>query len=382
MTAGRRDADIRTWLTNPMSSDMKRAIDRLARLDDVTTIAVMPDAHLAHDVCIGTVTATTRTLLPQAVGSDIGCGMAAIAFDATSEVLAEEPVARSLLEGLATSVPIRKHAAATIPRGGNPAECVRTLSDPRLDTIRRRDGRVQLGTLGRGNHFLELQADVVDDRLWLMVHSGSRAIGSAVHRHHLERGERQSGGLVTLDAESDRGRAYLADAEWAIAYADASRRAMVEAASRLLFERTGIRSDPSTLRTCHHNHVARERYGDSWLWVHRKGAIAASSGEVGIIPGSMGSMSYHVVGRGVDAALRSSSHGAGRAMSREQARRRISGRELVGEMRGVWFDESKASALRDEAPSAYRNIGAVMRAQRKLTRIERRLRPLLSYKGV
>jgi tRNA-splicing ligase RtcB (3'-phosphate/5'-hydroxy nucleic acid ligase) len=132
---------------------------------------------------------------------------------------------------------------------------------------------------------------------------------------------------------------------------------------------------------CVHNFLRRETHSGTDLWVHRKGAISARAGEPGVVPGSMGTPTFHVVGRGSSRSLCSSSHGAGRAMSRGEARRKIGAGELRRQLRGVWFDERRADALRDEAPAAYKDIGRVMRAQSELTKIVRRLRPVLSYKG-
>ncbi len=152
---------------------------------------------------------------------------------------------------------------------------------------------------------------------------------------------------------------------------------MAEQVAQLLADLFGIRPLPGPPIACHHNFVRHE----GGLWVHRKGAISARHDELGVIPGSMGTASFHVRGRGATDALRSSSHGAGRTMPRKAARRRISPRALHAQMAGVWFDHRLAPRLVDEAPAAYKDIGAVMRAQRPLTRITRRLRPLLAYKG-
>lgn len=254
------------------------------------------------------------------------------------------------------------------------------LSTERLVKSRRRDGLVQLGTLGRGNHFLELQSDD-EGALWLMIHSGSRSMGQAVAGHHLKRCAIEPEGLRYLEADSEAGRAYLNDVAWARAYARANRLEMVEAVAALMAELFGVEMDEGSAIHCDHNHVRRERHGGAELWVHRKGAVSASEGEPGIIPGSMGSVSFHTEGRGCAAALRSSAHGAGRAMSRTEARERVTTRALRRQMKGVWFDEERAGRLRDEAPSSYKDIGAVMRAQKELTRVVRRVRPLLAYKG-
>jgi tRNA-splicing ligase RtcB len=166
---------------------------------------------------------------------------------------------------------------------------------------------------------------------------------------------------------------------WAIAYAGRNRAAMQARAAALVEEVLGVGAEEGF--ACDHNHVRRERHLSEELWVHRKGAISAGEGEPGIIPGSMGAPSFHVEGRGCDEALGSSSHGAGRALSRAEARARIPPRRLLGELDGVYFDRRLAARLVDEAPSAYKDIGAVMRAQRALTRVVRRLRPVLAFKA-
>lgn len=385
------------WLCDPLPVDVRLAVERIARDDDVRHVAVMPDVHLAAGVCVGNVIATSRLIYPQAIGGDIGCGMAAIAFDCGADALARESIAREMLDGLRAAVPAlrhrSRHAAPELPaelRGTDSA--APRLTSEALVTTATREGRVELGTLGRGNHFLEFQADD-EGRLWLMIHSGSRCIGQAIHALHIRRAERSAGGLFHLDADSAAGQAYLQDMEWACRYADANRRCMIVAAAELLRRTTGAQSIAESLFTCDHNHVRRESHrrdvisaspaaGPGLLYVHRKGAISARDGEPGIIPGSMGTLSFHVVGRGAARALCSSSHGAGRRFSRETARRRVAERDLLSQMRDVWFDERLARRLCEEAPAAYKDIEAVFRAQRELTRVIRRLRPVLVYKGV
>ncbi len=373
-------ARIAKWLAEPLPKDVARSIERLAAAEDVRHMAVMPDVHLSGDVCVGLAVATERLIYPAAVGGDIGCGMAAIACNAASDVL-DGPTAVLLLESLSRSVPAMRHSRATLPE--LPAAILeQPLSDPRLAKLVPRDGRVQLATLGRGNHFLELQSDQ-EGRLWIMLHSGSRAMGQAITAHHVAMAERQSGRrkLPWLDAESTEGQAYLADVAWAVAYARASRLAMLRTLERLIEELLGCGLLWETLIHANHNHVCREVHLGEPLWVHRKGALPAGEGVAGVIPGSMGTASYHVTGRGCGQSLCSSSHGAGRALSRGEAAQSISPRQLIREMRGVWFDTRMSRQLCDEAPSAYKDVQAVMRAQRDLTRIDRQLRPLLSYKG-
>ncbi|HZU39370.1 MAG TPA: RtcB family protein [Gemmataceae bacterium] len=373
-------AVVRRWLAEPLPADVTLAIDRLAQTEDVRHIAVMPDVHLSEEVCTGTVVATGHRLLPHAVGSDIGCGMAAVCFAAPADLLDDERAAARLLAGLYRVVPTMRHPRATL-RDRLPAVLDDApLSHPSLDKLKQRDGRVQFATLGRGNHFLEFQADT-EGLLWLMVHSGSRALGQAITVQHLGQAESADTGVRFLDADSPAGLAYLHDMEWACAYADQSRQAMIEAVAALMLELFGVAADTASLIRCNHNHVRRETHLGTALWVHRKGAVSAQQGEAGIIPGSMGTLSFHVEGRGCNEALCSSSHGAGRLLSRTEARQTVSVRDLEREMKGVWFDHRLAERLRDEAPRAYKDVRAVMRAQRDLTRIVRELRPILSYKG-
>ena len=370
-------APVCQWLAEPLPADVRNALDRLAAAEDVRHVAVMPDVHLSHEVCVGTVIATRRLIYPNAVGGDIGCGMAAVALDCHAEAIAGAAEATRLFAALYQAVPLnRQPRAAPLPAALQDAP----LSDPRLEVLKRRDGRVQFGTLGRGNHFVEFQADE-EGRLWLMAHTGSRAVGQAVRDLHLTRAGKSAGGLHWLDAQTPEGEAYLSDADWARRYADASRRAILQAVGQVMASLFNVRMLDDTLITCDHNHVRRETHFGEALWVHRKGATSAAADEPGVIPGSMGSASYHVEGRGHPDALCSSSHGAGRAMSRQETRSVVSARRLRDELAGVWFDPRMAERLRDEAPSAYKDVAAVMRAQRDLTRIIRKLRPVLSYKG-
>jgi tRNA-splicing ligase RtcB len=371
-------SEISVWHDGPLPDGVKASAQRLAASDGVRRVALMPDAHLAEDVCVGTVVGTTGTLYPAAVGGDIGCGVATIAFDVEAARVTE--VAARVLHGLYQRVPFVRHR-----RDGAPALPAalrdRSLSALTLEKTRRREAEAQLGTIGSGNHFIELQADE-DGRLWLMLHSGSRGLGQAVRDHHLRlcRGGRL--GLRFLEADSPLGRDYLADMDWALGYADASRRRMIEVAADVLARELGAAPDPDSYVSCHHNHVRQETHDGETLWVHRKGAIPAGRNELGLVPGSMGTYSVHVRGLGHPGAMGSSAHGAGRRLSRSDARRRISVQQLARETGGVFFDHRLAASLRDEAPSAYKEIGGVLAAQHALTRVIRQLRPLLVYKGV
>lgn len=383
MKSVQENCPVRKWLTKPLAPDVAASIERLSRVEDARYLAIMPDVHLASEVCVGVALATERLIYPRAVGSDIGCGMAAIRFAVETSWLCDEKRAAQVLARMYQRIPALKHVRETLP--AEPSTCLMqvTLSDPRLNKLKDRDGRWQLGTLGRGNHFVELQADE-HDRLWLMVHSGSRGMGQAITAHHLRQAgrARHRTELLGLDSQLHAGQAYLHDVGWAIRYAEQNRMAMIAAVETLLADLLNVRADPESLIHCNHNHVRRETHGGQEVWVHRKGALSARDAEPGVIPGSMGSASFHVIGRGEAAALCSSSHGAGRELSRREAFQKIQTRRLEREMHGVWFDHRQAARLCDEAPSAYREIHSVMRAQRDLTKIVRQLRPLLSYKGV
>jgi tRNA-splicing ligase RtcB len=372
-------ATLRQWLVEPLPVDVANALDRLRRTDDVCHIAVMPDVHLSKDVCTGTVLATRQRLYPQAVGGDIGCGMAALRFNGPANHLDEERAAARLLAGLYQAVPAMRHSRQTMHELPDPLN-QSGLSHAALEKLTRRDGRVQFATLGRGNHFLEFQADQ-EGNLWLMVHSGSRAMGQAITEHHLRQAQPANTGLLFLEAGSDAGQAYLHDLAWACRYAEESRRTMIETVSALVTELFGVAADTESIIHCNHNHLRQETHGHQELWIHRKGAVSAREDEPGIIPGSMGAASFHVGGRGDTEALCSSSHGAGRRMSRTEARQKIRATDLERQMGDVWFDHRLTDRIRDEAPEAYKDIHAVMRAQRGLTRIVRQLRPILSYKG-
>lgn len=373
------DSIVRQWVAQPPPTEVRRAIERLGRGEDVVRVAVMPDVHLAKEVCVGVALATRATVIPAAVGGDIGCGMAALAFDAAAERLDDATVAARILDGLYGAVPILRHRRREGPRLPR-SLAERELRAPGLEATKAREAALQLGTLGRGNHFIELQSDD-DDRLWLMVHSGSRGLGQAIRQAHERRGRRDRAGLLGLPADGDEGRAYLHDLQWALDFAEASRARMVEVVVDVIARVLGAEPVPGSARQCHHNFVRREEHEGQELWVHRKGAISAREGEPGIIPGSMGARSFHVRGRGRAQALCSSSHGAGRCMARSVARRRITTHALHEQMRGIWFDHRLAGRLREEAPGAYKDVGAVMRAQRELTAVERALRPRLVFKG-
>lgn len=227
---------IRSWLATPMRADVAEAVERIRRAPDVQHVAVMPDVHLASDTCIGVVIATSHLIYPQAVGGDIGCGMLAVAFDAEAARLKSARLANQILMDLGRAVPPRRRNRNSII--AQPSELATPLTDAKLEAMRKKEGELEFATLGSGNHFIELQADD-EDRLWLMVHSGSRALGQAIRDHYLASAQPADGRLRAIDAQSESGKGYLHDAGWARCFAAASRRAMAEEAGNVLSKAIG-----------------------------------------------------------------------------------------------------------------------------------------------
>ena len=366
------------FLTEPPSSDVRIPMQRWSNADDVRRLAVMPDVHPAGLFCVGMVIGTHELIYPIAVGGDIGCGIAACRFTPeASEISHRHWLA--VFEAIGHYIPIRRHRRASDPV--LPADLSqRPLSDPALEKFKLHDGALQLGTLGCGNHFLEIQVDQ-EQRLWAMVHTGSRGIGQAIFQFHLRHCLPTRFRLPALQAAAPEGRAYIADMQWARCYAAENRRSILRMLSEILADTLNVQAEPQTYMDCDHNHLALEQIGDEHLWVHRKGANAAALDQPGLIPGSMGTESFHTAGRGNVESLNSSSHGAGRNMTRSAAMRGISPVHLQRAMEGIVFAQQHSRRLCAEAPAAYKNIRQVMRAQRDLVRIARCLRPVLNYKG-
>ncbi len=371
------EAPMGMWVAGELAKGVAEVLARLRRTEGVVRVAVMPDVHVSGEFCVGTAVASDRFVFPNAVGGDIGCGMLALAFDGAAERLADPEMAGRILGELGVSCPSRRHHRRT---GHEMPEALRalTLSDARLQgQMFSEECRTQLGTLGAGNHFLELQRDG-SGGLWLMLHTGSRHLGQCVHHFHLPKARRLASGVHALAAESAEGRAYLQDVQVARAWARENRRLLALRAAALVERLLGAVPRMETLVDCDHNHV------EAWagMMVHRKGATAARAGERGVVPGSMGTASYHTEGLGVAEGLWSSSHGAGRALSRTEARDRITVGALRRQLRHVWYDARLERQLREEAPGAYKDVEGVMRAQEGLTRVVRRVVPVLVYKGV
>lgn len=378
----RADPRVALWLVDPLDAAAGRTLVKLQSLPGLRRMAVMPDVHPSADVCVGVALGVEGVLYPQAIGGDIGCGMSAVALDAPGEIGTRDGL--EILGAFNRSLDVIVRRSGRTPAGPprfvapDPGE----LSDPALRKLAAGEGEVQLGTLGRGNHFVELQRDEAG-RLWLMVHSGSRFMGQAVARRYVRaaRDEGIRAGLLGLPIDRQAGADYLRDQAWCVGYARANRQLLLAAAAAGVVRTAGGRADWSTFADVPHNFVRSETHEGAVLAVHRKGAAPASAGEVGLIPGSAGTLSVHVEGRGAPGSLASSSHGAGRVCSRSEAKQRLTERDVHEQMGAVAFDAARARSLRDEAPAAYRDLREVLEAQRELVRVVRTLKPLVSFKA-
>ncbi len=345
----------------------------------VEHIAAMPDLHVANGIAVGTVFATLDTVVPAALGGDLGCGMSAVRFDYRAANLSARALA-SLLESLGRHIPVgdltHRGRGVEVPHSLNASP----LSTAALEHERTRLAPKHLGTLGGGNHFIELDRDGAGD-LWLLVHSGSRGLGSAIAGHHLRAAQAQGiGDIPGLHCESSAGRACLSDLEWALAFARANRDALVNRAIAVLADELAV-AEATTHIDVHHNFVRREEHFGRAVLVHRKGAIAAAAGERALIPGSMGTASYIVEGLGASRSFTSASHGAGRVMTRRQAREQIRPDRFVQSMRRVVFDQRRKAALVEEAPAAYRDLNEVLEDEVDLVTPVLRLQPIAVLKG-
>jgi RNA-splicing ligase RtcB len=360
---------------------------RTARVPVVTGhLALMPDAHLGKGATIGSVIPTESAVIPSAVGVDIGCGMAARRLDLTQDGLPDD-LARWITE-MERTVPAglgRWHgepsAAALAWFAEHPPPP--TLRDPGK-------AAAQLGTLGSGNHFIELATDE-DSRIWILLHSGSRGGGNELATLHTKTARKLHEGLGTrledpelawLQEGTPEFDAYLRDLRWSQAFARENRRLLLASTHRALERVLGREVAIADEVNCHHNFTEREEHAGRTIWVTRKGAIRARVGDRGLIPGAMGQRSYVIRGLGNPLAYASCAHGAGRRMSRRQARKQLT-LESFGEAMGaaVW-QHASARALLDEHPQAYKPIDVVMRDQADLVQVEHELHGIANYKGV
>lgn len=393
---------IKAWVEGvPFEPEARAQLARIATLPFLHKwLAVMPDVHLGKGATVGSVIATRGAVIPAAVGVDLGCGMTAVQTSLTAADLPDD--LRVLRLAIEAAVPHgRTNHGGPGDRGawGEPsAPAVAAWSGLRAayEAIVARHPRIgrgvdvsHLGTLGTGNHFIELCIDEAD-RVWIMLHSGSRGVGNRIGRYFIELAKQDmrrwfinlpDADLAYLPEGTEHFADYVQAVEWAQEYARVNRDLMMQAALDAMRATGAV--PPFDTRceavSCHHNYIAREHHYGENVIVTRKGAVRARRGDLGIIPGSMGARSYIVRGLGNPESFHSCSHGAGRAMSRAQARRTFTLADHAAATAGV---ECRQDAdVLDETPGAYKPIDAVMRAQEDLVEIAHTLRQVVCVKG-
>ncbi|BCW20096.1 RNA-splicing ligase RtcB [Arthrobacter sp. NtRootA9] len=352
-------------------------------------LALMPDAHLGKGATVGSVIPTLRTIIPAAVGVDIGCGMIAVRTQYSVNDLPKDR--RRLREDIERAIPLS---------AGHNNRTVLPTAEPRLAELRRLAAgagfdparyvpawELQLGSLGSGNHFIEVSADE-HDGVWLFLHSGSRGVGNRIAQHHIGVAQQVSRknqvhlpdpDLAYLDEGTPEFDRYIAELRWAQHFALLNREEMMDRViARFSHWVHGTVKELERIN-CHHNFTEQETHYGKQVWVSRKGAIKAGHGDPGLIPGSMGTASYVVEGLGNPASLNSSPHGAGREYSRNAARKAFTLEELKRAMTGIEFRASEAFI--DEIPAAYKPIDQVMQDARDLVTVRHKLRQLVNVKG-
>jgi len=388
---------VKSWCKGLEDGAMAQAAD-LARHPAVFRhVALMPDCHQGYGMPIGGVIACKDAVIPNAVGVDIGCGMGAVKTGVPVAQTTRENL-REILTRVKESVPCGEGKAHKNDQGWEGfEEDIDAYSDRGWFSGHVRDlASRNLGTLGGGNHFIEIQAGD-DDQVWLMIHSGSRHLGNVVARFYnslaLELNTKwhsdiPNKDLAFLPTDSAEGKNYIRDMHFALEYARENRRRIMDrfmaAFSSVFIE--AVFEEPVNI---HHNYAALENHFGRNVWVHRKGATSARENQVGIIPGSMGTPSYIVAGRGSIESFMSCSHGAGRVMGRMQASRSLTPEECDKAMDGIVYDRwnklkrGKTKGMYDlgEAPQAYKDIDAVIDAELDLINPLVKLRPLAVVKG-
>ncbi|MYV47336.1 RtcB family protein [Streptomyces sp. SID2888] len=385
---------IRMW-TDPAGVEdvAMRQLRNVATLPWIEGLAVMPDVHYGKGATVGSVIAMRDAVCPAAVGVDIGCGMSAVRTSLTADDLPGD--LSRLRSAIERAIPVGRgmHEDPVDPGRfhGTPTSGWDDFwgrFDSVADAVKFRAERAtrQMGTLGSGNHFVEVCVDT-EGAVWLMLHSGSRNIGKELAEHHIGVAQRlpHNQGLIDRDlavfvAGTPQMAAYRNDLYWAQEYARYNRTLMM-AMLKDVIRKEFRKAKPAFEReiSCHHNYVSEERYEGMDLLVTRKGAIRAGSGDYGIIPGSMGTGSYIVKGLGNEKAFNSASHGAGRRMSRNAAKRRFTAKDLEEQTRGVGC--RKDSGVVDEIPGAYKPIRQVIDQQRDLVEVVAELKQVVCVKG-
>ena len=382
--------DARLWTpVDQVESQALTQLRNIASLPWVAHVAVMPDVHFGKGATVGSVIGMRGAVSPAAVGVDIGCGMGAVRTSLGAEDLPES--LRTLRSDLEDTIPVGfdAHAELVKPRDPRLKTEVKDLLDGfgQLDpAVKDLGGRAakQLGTLGGGNHFIELCLDT-EARVWLMLHSGSRNIGKSLAEVHMVRARKLKHNRALVDpdlavflAGTEEMAAYRRDLDWAQRYAMTNRRLMFDLYMEVIRRHfPQVRFDEPVL--CHHNYVAEETHHGEALLVTRKGAISARAGQLGVIPGSMGTRSYVVRGLGNAESPHSAAHGAGRRMSRGEAKRQFSVKDLAEQTAGV--ECRKDGGVLDEIPGAYKPIEQVMEYQKDLVEVVAELKQVLCVKG-
>ncbi|MCA2219530.1 RtcB family protein [Jidongwangia harbinensis] len=352
-------------------------------------LALMPDAHLGKGATVGSVIPTLGAIIPAAVGVDIGCGMAAVRTQYHRDELGPD------LAGLRTSI------ERAVPLSAGQYNTVLTDTAAKrvqeLTVVAERAGfdpgryagnwALQLGSLGSGNHFIEVTADETG-AVWLFLHSGSRGVGNKLAQHHIRVAQEAmtrwwirlpDPDLAYLAEGTDEFWAYIRQLRWAQDFALANRDEMMDRVVDCFAQWQGGPVRELERVQCHHNYTAREKHFGKEVWLSRKGAINAAAGVPGLIPGSMGDASYVVVGKGNPLALDSSPHGAGRNYSRSKARKTFTRDQLREAMAGIEYRDT--DAFIDEIPQAYKPIDVVMRDAEDLVEVRHTLRQLVNVKG-
>ncbi|MGW5267189.1 RtcB family protein [Rhodococcus sp. NPDC003994] len=354
-------------------------------------IALMPDAHAGKGSSVGTVIPTKGAVIPAAVGVDIGCGMVAVRTNLRHSYIADLDLAE-LRIFIERSIPLSpgnyNGHLHRFPFTLDKITHLEELAEERgVDLSHSPKWDVQLGSLGGGNHFIELCLDE-NDGVWLFLHSGSRGVGNKIAQKHIKIAQqvRAEAGDVLADRDHawlDEGTVefaeYLNELHWAQRFAYLNRAEMMDRFVTVFEQWAGASEVEASRINCHHNYTVHETIAGESVWLTRKGAIAANVGKRGLIPGSMGTRSYVVTGLGDPAGLNSAPHGAGRVLSRTQAKKRFTQDDLRARMVGIEYRDS--ADFIDEIPDAYKPVEQVMQDAASLVRVDHVLRQILNVKG-
>ena len=402
---------VKSWCADCEEGAVKQAANLARHPALYHHVALMPDAHLGYGMPIGGVVAAENAVIPAAVGVDIGCGMIAAETDIPAERFAEMSLRRAFQERLKERIPVGEGVSHKTAQDWDGFEEYTANNGMRSDLWPTKLDRMNLGTLGGGNHFIELQKTTLlrdpgsaaeggrhESKVWLMIHSGSRNLGKRIEEHYHRIASRlctrfrvplADPDLAFLPIEEKDGHDYFTDMLFALRYAKENRRRMMEAMKETLLEFAPEANFPRTV-DIHHNYAACEEHFGKKVFVHRKGATSAKLDEIGVIPGSMGTASYIVRGLGNPESFMSCSHGAGRRMSRAAASTTLTVEECDKAMDGIvcerWhkyrgFGKAKGRLDLSEAPQAYKDIEDVIASERDLVEPLVRLVPLASLKG-